>query len=108
LSLDRKTPPELLAPVESTQQLVDYLAGAEKPPSDWRIGTEHEKIAVYARELRPVPYEGERGIGALLQRIVDVDGWTPVTEEGLLIGLEKQGASMSLEPGGGSSRRIWR
>jgi glutamate--cysteine ligase len=100
LSLDRKTPPELLAPVESTQQLVDYLAGAEKPPSDWRIGTEHEKIAVYARELRPVPYEGERGIGALLQRIVDVDGWTPVTEEGLLIGLEKQGASMSLEPGG--------
>ncbi|UCE85143.1 MAG: glutamate--cysteine ligase [Deltaproteobacteria bacterium] len=100
MSLDRETPPELLAPIRSTEELVEYMAGAEKPASEWKIGTEHEKIAVYARELRPVPYEGERGIGALLQRIVDADGWTPVTEDGLLIGLQKDGASMSLEPGG--------
>jgi glutamate--cysteine ligase len=100
VSLDRKTPEALLAPIESAAQLVEYLAGGEKPPSRWRVGTEHEKIGVYARAQRPVPYEGERGIGALLQRIVDVDAWTPVRENGLLIGLEKQGASMSLEPGG--------
>ena len=100
MSLDRETPAELLVPIESSRQLVEYLAGGEKPPERWRVGTEHEKIGLYAPELRPVPYEGERGLGALLERIAEVDGWERVLEDGRVVGLVKAGASITLEPGG--------
>jgi glutamate--cysteine ligase len=32
------------APIQSKQDLIDFLAGGEKPAEDWRIGTEHEKF----------------------------------------------------------------
>jgi glutamate--cysteine ligase len=49
-----------------------------------------------------VPYEGARGIGALLRRIAETeDGWEPVLEAGHPIALaHERGASITLEPGG--------
>jgi glutamate--cysteine ligase len=87
-------------PVESTEQLVAHLRSGEKPPEAWRVGTEHEKIGLRAEDLRPVPYEGERGIGALLERIASEDGWERSFEDGRLLALGKGGASITLEPGG--------
>ena len=80
--------------------LVDYFGAAETPLEDWRIGTEHEKIGIYQDSRERVPYEGDRGIGVLLQRIADADAWKPVYEEGKPIALLKDGASITLEPGG--------
>lgn len=100
MSLERETPEELRAPVESAEQLVAYLRSGEKPREAWRVGTEHEKIGICARELRPVPFDGPNGIEALLERIAEVDGWQRVVEDGRVIGLWKGDASMSLEPGG--------
>jgi len=88
------------SPVTTISELVDYLRGGEKPLDCLRIGTEHEKIGLRVEDLGPVPYEGERGIGALLEKIAREDGWTPVFEAENVIALEKDGASITLEPGG--------
>ena len=86
--------------VESIDQLVQYFRDGEKPPERWRVGTEHEKIGLYNGSWRAVPYEGERGIGALLEKIASVEGWDPILESGIPIGLLRDGASITLEPGG--------
>jgi glutamate--cysteine ligase len=88
------------APVESMDQLVDYIRAGEKPPERWRVGTEHEKIGLHSAEKSPIAYGGERGIGALLERIASEDGWERVLEGENVIALLKDGASITLEPGG--------
>ncbi|MGE3249563.1 MAG: glutamate--cysteine ligase [Hyphomonadaceae bacterium] len=88
-------------PVEGFRDLVAHLESGSKPDSStWRIGTEHEKFGFYRDTLEPVPYEGERGIGALLNALADSYGWERITEAGTLIALKKNGASITLEPGG--------
>lgn len=80
-------------------QLVEHLAKGCKPKADWRIGTEHEKIAFATKDNQPLPYEGETSIRALLEGLQRFD-WQPVEENGFLIALKRDGASVSLEPGG--------
>ncbi|WP_435311818.1 glutamate--cysteine ligase [Primorskyibacter sedentarius] len=87
-------------PVEHKDQLAEYLSSGCKPKEDWRIGTEHEKFGYCKETLKPLPYEGERSILAMLEGLRDRHGWAPVEEAGKLIGLEKDGANVSLEPGG--------
>jgi glutamate--cysteine ligase len=90
----------LETPVGAISELVDYLRGGEKPADRFRIGTEHEKIGLRREDLGSVPYEGERGIGALLENIAREDDWIPVFEAENVIALTKDGASITLEPGG--------
>ncbi|APO85904.1 glutamate--cysteine ligase [Marivivens sp. JLT3646] len=87
-------------PIESHNQLAEYLASGCKPKEDWRIGTEHEKFGYCRDSLRPIPYEGERSVKAMLEGLRDRYGWDPVLEAGQLIGLTRNGANVSLEPGG--------
>ena len=87
------------APITDRAQLVASLSSGSKPAAGWRIGTEHEKFGFRRDDLAPPPYEGERGIGALLQGLTRF-GWQPVTENGSLIALLRDGASVSLEPAG--------
>ncbi len=87
-------------PIEHRDQLAEYLEAGCKPKDDWRIGTEHEKFAYCRDTLNPLPYDGERSIKALLEGLRDGQGWAPLEEGGNLIGLEKDGANVSLEPGG--------
>jgi len=87
-------------PVASAADLEVIFRRSEKPPEAWRVGTEHEKIGLNAADLSPVPYEGERGIGALLETIARDDDWTCIREGGAVIALVKGGASITLEPGG--------
>ncbi|MEE9608619.1 MAG: glutamate--cysteine ligase [Myxococcota bacterium] len=100
MSLDRRSATGEDEPIESIDELVDFLRRWEKPPERWRVGTEHEKIGIYADGWGQVPFEGERGIGALLGRVAEADDWTPVREGDHVIALEKDGASITLEPGG--------
>ncbi|MEF2553632.1 glutamate--cysteine ligase [Aurantimonas sp. A2-1-M11] len=91
-----------LTPVTSVEDLTAHLASGEKPVSQFRIGTEHEKFGFYTEDLSPVPYEGERGIGELLARMQALSGWEAIIDDGRIIGLfgsAGQGA-ISLEPGG--------
>lgn len=86
-------------PIVDYSQLVEYIAGGCKPAKDWRIGTEHEKFGFDKKTLRPLPYEGDRGIRAMLEGLCAY-GWQPVREDGNVIALNYDGASISLEPGG--------
>ncbi|WP_296642874.1 glutamate--cysteine ligase [Roseinatronobacter sp.] len=87
-------------PIESKAQLAEYLAAGCKPKDQWRIGTEHEKFGYCRDTLNPLPYDGPRSIRAVLEGLRDRYGWAPVLEAGHIIGLEKDGANVSLEPGG--------
>jgi glutamate--cysteine ligase len=86
-------------PIERRAQLVDYLAAGGRPAADWKIGTEHEKFVFRTDDLKPPPYAGERGIGALL-RGIECCGWEPVEEDGNVIALVRGNASVTLEPAG--------
>lgn len=86
-------------PIESKAQLATHLAQGCKPKEDWRIGTEHEKIAFATADNRPLPYEGETSIKALLEGLQRFD-WEPYFEGGKIVALKRNGASVSLEPGG--------
>ncbi len=86
--------------IESKDQLIAHLAAGAKPKSEWKIGTEHEKFVFCRTSLKPVPYEGDSGIRAILEKLSVETGWEIIAEGGLPIGLKGAGASVSLEPGG--------
>ena len=87
-------------PITTKRQLVEYIEQGCKPPALWRIGTEHEKFVFDHRNLAPVPYDGERGIHALLMGMTSM-GWNPIYEGENVIALtDGSGASITLEPGG--------
>jgi len=87
-------------PITSKGQLIESLASGCRPPEDWRIGTEHEKFCYTNDDLRPLPYEGPRGIKAVLEGLAGL-GWERVMEGDNVIALHDYcGAAISLEPGG--------
>ncbi|MGO4915326.1 glutamate--cysteine ligase [Pseudogemmobacter sp. W21_MBD1_M6] len=87
-------------PIEHESQLAEYLASGCKPKEDWRIGTEHEKFGYIKETLAPLPYDGPQSIRAILEALRDRYHWAPVMEGEHIIGLVKDGANVSLEPGG--------
>ncbi len=93
--------PELEAPIDSIDDLVGLISKGEKPPEDYRVGTEHEKIGLRESTLEPVSFDGEDGIEALLERLVAADPQMErVREAGRTVALRQAGASLTLEPGG--------
>jgi glutamate--cysteine ligase len=91
-----------LTPIERRDELVEWIAQGVKPKSKFRIGTEHEKFAFTLDGHHPVPYEGRRGIRALLEGMQHLLGWQPIMEGDNVIGLfdVTGGGAISLEPGG--------
>jgi glutamate--cysteine ligase len=91
-------------PVDSRDDLVAWIAAGSKPRQNWRIGTEHEKFLFHTDTLSPVPYEGERGVRALMQSLIDRFGWLPIMEGDTIVALKRPegeaGGTVSLEPGG--------
>ena len=47
--------------VRSRADLVAWIAEGEKPPADWRIGTEHEKFVFHTGALTPTESKIEVG-----------------------------------------------
>ncbi|MBU1253329.1 MAG: glutamate--cysteine ligase [Alphaproteobacteria bacterium] len=87
------------AVIEHRDQLVQSFARGEKPPTRWRIGTEHEKF-VYALSDHHAPsYDEPGGIRDLLGGLTDY-GWHPVEEGGKVIALAGPDGNISLEPAG--------
>ena len=74
------------ATVTDKRQLVEYLAAGCKPRAEWRIGTEHEKFIFRRADLHPVPYEGDNGIRAILEKLQRF-GWHPVLDGENTVGL---------------------
>ena len=86
--------------IKDKAELVEWFEAGNKPKTDWRIGTEHEKFGFIIDGLKPLPYDGNASVRAILEGLRDSFGWDPIEEGGHLIGLKRSGASVSLEPGG--------
>ncbi len=86
-------------PITRREELVEFMASGARPPEKWKIGTEHEKFGFRLDDLRPPTYEGERGIGAMLNGLTRF-GWAPVSENGNVIALTRGDGSITLEPAG--------
>ena len=85
----------------TAEGLADWLRDHSRDKSDWKIGTEHEKFIFHRGTFRPVAYEGEEGIGALLNALKSRYSMRPIMEHDHLIGLiDETGGSITLEPGG--------
>lgn len=91
-------------PIADKAELVQWIASGSKPPERWRIGTEHEKFLFHCDTRAPVPYEGPRGIRALMEALIARYGWLPIMEGDNIIALRRPdgepGGTVSLEPGG--------
>lgn len=86
--------------IEDFSQLAEMMEQGSKPKSDWRIGTEHEKFGWLTDTRAPLPYAGDRSISALFAGLEQRHGWIPVREADNIIGMTRNGANISLEPGG--------
>lgn len=91
---------EDLRPLRSSDDLLELFYQAEKPSSEFRIGTEAEKIAVDSQTGAPLEYDGPRGVTRLFADFVK-RGWREVreTDDGPVISLLRDQHSITLEPG---------
>ena len=91
-------------PIADVRELAAYFEGGCKPSSAFRIGTEHEKFgfrrpgSAYGDAWSAPAYE-PHGIHAMLDGIAGL-GWDGIRDQDQLIGLSRNGESVSLEPGG--------
>jgi len=91
---------ELQEPViESVVQLAEPMAKGEKPPSQWRIGTEHEKFVYCVDDFHAPSYDEPGGIHDLLMALSEF-GWEPVVEGCKVIAMSGDDGTVSLEPAG--------
>ena len=91
-----------LVPIKSRDHLLQPFHEACKPPEQWHIGPEVEKAGIFDATRMPIPYEGEHSVRSILEMLVSKHGWTPDREYegGPIIALLRDGASVTLEPGG--------
>lgn len=85
--------------IESRDQLVAPMLQGEKPASDWRIGTEHEKLVYKRDDFRAPSYDEEGGIRDILLSLQEF-GWEPIEEDGKVIAMKGDDGTVSLEPAG--------
>lgn len=85
--------------ITDKQPLLEYMAAGCKPPSNWRIGTEHEKFPYHLSNFGPLSYTEENGIRTLLEKMQRF-GWEAVMEGENIIALKQDGGAISLEPAG--------
>lgn len=101
MSLDLDRPKD--KPIRDVSELEAFFRSAERPAEQHKVGLEHEKLLFAVGGSEPVPYEGDRGVAALLKTLCESGkGYEPFREqEGApVIALVKGGSTVSLEPGG--------
>ena len=86
-------------PIASYDELLSLFHEACKPAEQYRVGAEMEKFGIYENG-DPIPYDGEKGVYAILRDLA-AKGWQPEREkeDGPIIALYREGASVTLEPG---------
>ena len=85
--------------IKHKAQLIEYFERGNKPPEKWGIGTENEKFLFRRSNFKRLSFDQNTGISDILTQMQN-DDWVPMKEENKTIGLRKNGASITLEPGG--------
>ncbi len=88
------------APINDPDDLVDWMRLGGRPRDLWAVGTEHEKIGYSSTAAAYPTYEGDAGIGVLLEALAAKAGWVASREGNDIVALSRSGTTITLEPGG--------
>jgi len=81
--------------INSKKQIIDHFHSGIKTTKDFKIGIEHEKFLFSNNDNKRIDYNKiKKMFGALVEF-----GWNPILENGNIIGLNKGGKNITLEPG---------
>ena len=81
--------------INSKEQIIKYFKSGIKGTKDFKIGIEHEKFLFNKNDNKRINYSKIKQMFTALQEF----GWNPILEKGNIIGLNKCGKNISLEPG---------
>ena len=79
----------------SKEQIIEYFKSGIKDKKNFRIGIEHEKFLFNSQDNKRINYSKIKEMFSALLEF----GWNPVLEKGNVIGLNKGGKNITLEPG---------
>ena len=82
---------------DKVEKIVDFIKSGEKDEKDFKVGFEVEHFVVDKNSLETIRYEGENGIRESLEELKDL-GYEGIYEGEYIMGLHKDGASISIEP----------
>tara|TARA_B100000963_G_scaffold16788_1_gene12881 strand:+ start:124 stop:1419 length:1296 start_codon:yes stop_codon:yes gene_type:complete len=81
--------------IKTKEQIINYFKSGIKDPKNFKIGVEHEKFLFSKKENKRIDYEK---IKKMFNALIEF-GWKPIFEEKNIIGLNKGGKNITLEPG---------
>ena len=81
--------------INNKEQIIKYFQSGIKDKENFKIGIEHEKFLFNKKDNKRIDYlKIKEMFSALLEF-----GWNPILEKGNIIGLNKGGKNITLEPG---------
>lgn len=80
------------------EEIIKYFKNNEKDEKDFKIGVEFEHFIVDRNSFKTTSYYGDRGVEEILKEMVS-KGWEGIYEGKYLLGLNKKGMAITLEPG---------
>ena len=81
--------------ITTKEQIVQYFESGAKDKKDFKIGIEHEKFLFDKKNNKRIDYVK---IKKMFSALIEF-GWNPILEKGNIIGLNKAGKNITLEPG---------
>ena len=81
--------------IKSKEQIIDYFKSGIKQTKNFKIGIEHEKFLFNNIDNKRIDYSKIKEMFSALLEF----GWNPILEEKNIIGLNKGGKNITLEPG---------
>ena len=81
--------------IHSKEQIIDYFKSGVKEVKDFKIGIEHEKFLFNNKNNKRIDYLKIKEMFTALLEF----GWNPIFEKENIIGLNKNGKNITLEPG---------
>ena len=81
--------------ITTKEQIIEYFKSGIKNKKDFKIGIEHEKFLFNSENNKRVNYSK---IKEMFSTLIEF-GWNPIFEDDNIIGLNKGGKNITLEPG---------
>ena len=81
--------------INTKEQIIEYFKSGIKKTKDFKIGIEHEKFLFNHSNNKRIDYSKIKEMFTALLEF----GWNPILEKENIIGLNKGGKSITLEPG---------
>ena len=81
--------------INTKEKIIEYFRSGIKKTENLKIGVEHEKFLFDNKKNKRIDYSKTKEMFSALLEF----GWNPVLEKGNIIGLNKSGKNITLEPG---------